>query len=284
MNNHDESDRWQQIQLEEMQLDHITSHSDLLRHAIYSNAMHGSGYDMMNLTPQPTVTYWQGLDLEETYQRNVDDAGTRRKLEQWGWVGSKIRYELNGWGFRSRKCAEFENITDPTLVTLGCSFTFGTGLPGNSIWPQLTADKLGWRLANLATPGHGLTLGARWLLTEGHRLQNPQAIVAYIPPPSRITWIIQYGHSLIADTFSMARYEKYELLVNSMAINGFSSYLYDIAAIKLWAQSRDIPVLIFEGFPCAAPDRGLARDLRHHGESWHAVAANTVLEKLVDNK
>lgn len=284
MSNYDETALWRQIQLDKMQLDPMTGHSDILRHAIYSNAMHGSGCDMMNLTPQPTVIYWQGPDLEETYQRNVSDAETRHKLEQWGWIGKKIDYEINSWGFRSRACTDFDNITDPTLVTLGCSFTFGTGLPGNSIWPQLAADKLEWRLANLATPGHGLTLGARWLLSEGYRLQNPRAVVVYIPPPNRITWIAQHGRSLIADTFSMTKYEQYELLINSVAVNGFSSYHYDISAIKLWALSRNIPVLIFEGFPCTGDADGLARDMQHHGETWHAVAANTVLEKLVDNK
>lgn len=261
---------------------HITNHRDLLRLAIYTNALHGSGRDMLNVKPEPTVTLWQGLDLEPTYHQNMNASSQRALLQQWGWENTEIHYELNSWGFRSKGCREFESVTERSLITMGCSFTFGTGLPESVIWPRVAADSLGLELINLATPGHGLALNTRWLLTEGDCIPNPAAIAVFIPPPGRITWITRYGDNVIGNTFSMTDFQHYAQLVNNIDINSFSVYMENLAAIRLWAKHRNIPVAIFEGFPCSSGQLGLARDLRHHGVPWHTVAADTVRSKLVD--
>lgn len=279
---YDESPSWSKSQIQRLAHPDIYSDSDLLRLAIYTNAMHGSGREMTTLKPEPTVTLWQGMDSEPTYHQNMNASSQRALLQQWGWDTTEISYQLNSWGFRSEGCREFDTVSEPSLITLGCSFTFGTGLPESVIWPRVTADSLGLRLINLGTGGHGLTLGTRWLLTEGDCIPNPAAIAVLIPPPGRITWINRYGDNVIGNTFSMTDFQHYALLVNNIDLNSFSTYMADIAAIRLWARSKNIPVAIFEGFPCSAGQHGLARDLRHHGVPWHTVAADTVRSKLVD--
>lgn len=278
---YDETPQWEQVQIPRLSHPGIANHSDLLRLSIYTNAMHGSGRDMTTLVPQPTITQWQGLDMEETFKQNMASPIKKGLLQQWGWHRAEISYELNSWGFRSQGCREFESISEPSLITMGCSFTFGTGLPESVIWPRMAADSLGLKLINLATPGHGLALNTRWLLTEGDCIQHPAAIAVYIPPPGRVTWINRYGDNVIGNTFSMTDFQHYALLVNNIDLNSFSVYMENLATIRLWAKHRNIPVAIFEGFPCTG-ELGLARDLRHHGVPWHTVAADTVRSKLVD--
>ena len=254
----------------------------VLRYGIFFNALHNSGIDHTpNLEPHATVTQWSGMDSEDAYNRHLASPIKRGLLASNGWVDTPIQYELNSWGFRSKGCVEFDSIAEPSLITMGCSFTFGTGLPGDSIWPELTAQHMGLGLINLATPGHGLSMGTQWLLTQGSSLVNPRAIAILMPPPGRITWYERNpAGQIVGNTFSMIGHQRNVDLMQGLAINAHMDYIKNYHAICLWANSRNIPVSVIV-HPAIHPNsHGLARDLAHKGAPWHSQLSLVAVETL----
>ena len=90
---------------------------------------------------------WFNTDLEDRYKEKghptlgIDD----------------VSYKFNSHGYR---CDEFKECGQINVLSLGCSWTFGTGLPADKTWPAsitrklskaLNADVKNW---NLGYPGH----------------------------------------------------------------------------------------------------------------------------------
>lgn len=258
----------------------LVSHSYdyLLQNAIFSNALHGSNMLWTpGLTASPVTVLWQGMDFEETYVKNLADPNQRALLEQWGWIDREFDYKINSWGFRSER--EFDTVTGPSLITMGCSFTFGTGLPVESIWPTLVSERLGLELINLGTPGHGLELNTQWLISQGDVIKDPRAVVILMPPPGRVTWVEEINHKIIGNTFLMSQLQ-YPKIMDNVAINGHMHYVRNVQTIELWAKSRGIPVHVFAGFAGSPSTFGLARDLRHNGEPWHQLGADQMCDRI----
>jgi hypothetical protein len=257
----------------------------ILKDGLFYNALHSSGIDY-TFSPQPMVTHWNGLDSEEAYARHGGDPDKRALLAAHGWLDTTIDYEINSWGFRSKGCAEFDTITEPSLITMGCSFTFGTGLPQTDIWPQLAADDLGLELINLATAGHGLSMNTQWLLTQGHTLKDPRAVVIYMPPPGRMSWYqVVPGNPPIPDhivgnTFSMSQWDRNLNIHANLRYNAHMDYVKNYSTIKLWCDHRRIPLHFFMGAEGDPATYGLARDLAHHGRGWHRAMAKGVVQRV----
>lgn len=254
------------------------NYNEVLQEALYSNAITGSGVNV-GPNPIPLTTKWQGPDSQQMYQRNLADPVQQNKLEQWGWTDTCISYDLNSWGFRSKDSREFKHIGSPSLITVGCSFTFGTALPVESIWPTLVSNELNLELINLGVPGHGLDLSTQWLLSNGHTISNPKALVVLMPPPNRITWVEYANREFVASTFLMSHLQ-YPSIVKNLNVNGLMHYVQNINALDLWARSRNIPLYIISGFKGMQTDPGLARDLQHFGVPWHEFGAHQILKRM----
>lgn len=278
--------RWVSEQISTLKLWANGAHSgsDMIRSSLYTNALHGSGIDFAT-TRKPMVTQWQGLDLEETYNRNLEDPAARALLSRWGWIDTPINYEINSWGFRSSGCREFDSIDEPSILTVGCSFTFGTGLPEKDVWAKLLADRLGLALINLATPGQGFSLTTRWLLDQGHTLKQPKMLAIFVPPPGRITWLVPGFGYIMGNTYSMKEFDRYPEIVNNRSVNAFAHYYADIQTINLWAEHRGIPVYFCDGaeFDPDTFESGLARDLKHLGVPWQIKIAEK-FERMILTK
>lgn len=247
-----------------------------LQNALFTNALHGNREIWSpDVTPKPFTVLWQGLDNEEAYEKHMESPDTRSQLEQWGWIGRKIEYHINSWGFRSER--EFDTVTGPSLITMGCSFTFGTALPVESIWPTLVSERLGLELINLGTPGHGLDLNTQWLISQGHVVKDPKAIIILMPPSGRITWVESINNRIVGNTFSMTHLTR---VADNVALNAHMSYVRNINTIELWARSRNIPVYVFAGFAGKQSTFGVGRDLRHNGEPWHLLGADQICERM----
>jgi hypothetical protein len=61
-----------------------------------------------------------------------------------------IEYQYNKLGYRSKDFGEKD------ILTLGCSYTFGTGLHVKDTWPSILSDKMNMQYANLAIPGDSM--------------------------------------------------------------------------------------------------------------------------------
>ena len=88
----------------------------------------------------------------------------------------KIDYKLNSEGYRSK---EFKEGTD--ILTLGCSFTFGTGLPMEYTWPQILSNKTNLTVDNLAQPGDSAQGQIRKSFLYFKKYGNPKIIIGLFP-------------------------------------------------------------------------------------------------------
>jgi hypothetical protein len=75
-------------------------------------------------------TLWFGMDGEEEYRKH---GGHPRYGED------SIRYRFNAQGYR---CPEFDADASIRIVSIGCSYTFGQGLPQEDLFHELLADRL----------------------------------------------------------------------------------------------------------------------------------------------
>jgi hypothetical protein len=105
-----------------------------------------------------------------------------------------VSYNMNKEFFR---CDEFESIikqNKPALIVLGCSFTFGTGLPEHETWPvilsNLIREKTGEDIAivNLGSAGTGYDQVDR-LSNYIHLFKNTKYLCCFFPPLIRKTFV-----------------------------------------------------------------------------------------------
>lgn len=87
--------------------------------------------------------------MPELYEEHLK---TRRDdLERHGWIDADITYEINEYRFRETK--DMHDRNSESIMCLGCSITFGEGLPLEQTWPYLLGKKLGLPSYNLGMPG-----------------------------------------------------------------------------------------------------------------------------------
>lgn len=225
--------------------------------------------------PSAVHALWQGMDDRHRYERNLATPVARQQLEQYGWVDSVIDYHINSWGFRSER--EYVNITEPCLVTLGCSFTFGTGLHEHQIWPKLVADDLGVPLINLAVPGHGLDLNSLWLLLQGHNITRPVAVCVFEPPLGRISWLSAMNDTVICADAMKDIADHHVKIMNTLQLNSSANTVKNYHIISSWASQHGVPMLWHNN---AHNNTTYARDLAHFGPQWHRLKADDYIKQL----
>lgn len=87
-----------------------------------------------------------------------------------------VEYNLNKYGFRS---PEFINNVD--LLTLGCSNTWGYGLPKELTWPYILSSKNNLSLNSLAKPGISAQSQVIFFFKYVEKFGNPKNVAAVFP-------------------------------------------------------------------------------------------------------
>jgi|TARA_B100001564_G_C20605623_1_gene655008 hypothetical protein len=123
---------------------------------------------------------WRSSDSEVTFKDNVK-AG-----QKLFWVDKKIEYKYNNEGFR---VPYNFNDKDSGIVTLGCSFTEGVGLPYEYTWGYKLAKHLNVKHWQLAQGSMGLDTAYRLLLAWHKKLIINQVFL-FVPPMFRNEFII----------------------------------------------------------------------------------------------
>jgi len=102
-------------------------------------------------------------------------------------------YDLNTHGYRS---IEFSG--DVEILTVGCSFTFGTGLPFEYTWSQQLQKKIpNKKIATLSWPGHGIQDLVSLLFKYFKTIGNPKMIICNFPDFYRFLFL-QKEYNLIS--------------------------------------------------------------------------------------
>jgi len=123
---------------------------------------------------------WVDSDSEEAFLENIKDPERLAQLKKYGWnQPGAITYQFNSQGFR---CNEFDHSLG--IITIGCSFTAGVGLPLTDIWPTIVGNKLGLSVWNLGIGGASMDTCFRLLYHYIDRL-NAQYVLLLTPPPQR---------------------------------------------------------------------------------------------------
>lgn len=99
------------------------------------------GRDLMKM---PLPQSWQDKDI----QKNYDKYNT---------------YTLNNYDYRG---PDFKDGVD--VITAGCSFTFGVGVPDNGTWPDQYSKISGNSYVNISTPGASI----EWVIESIYRYIN----------------------------------------------------------------------------------------------------------------
>jgi len=216
-----------------------------------------------------SIKYWISGDTKQNYLQNLQ---TRYSLmEKNGWVNKTFTYSINNQGFRS---GEFKDNTD--IMFLGCSMTFGVGLPEENTWAYLVAEKMQTSFVNLAIPGGSLKTIFRMLYGWADKL-NPTIVIILCPPEARTEVMtsqrefLQYIFHLDLQKFGeYGRHyilDEHNLELDSLLIRLAIERLCNLKKIKLIY----IPFWIDHHVD-------LARDLSHFGINSNIKMADSVLQ------
>lgn len=109
-------------------------------------------------------------------------------------------YRLNSEGYRSD---EFEKNAE--LVTAGCSFTFGSGVPEHMRWGALVAKSLGVKETNLGVCAWSTHAIVQNLFAYFKKYGHPKTLLCLFPDPSRVPLAMVEGFVEYDDGFESGR-------------------------------------------------------------------------------
>ena len=211
--------------------------------------------------------------MEELYQKNL--IKNRSQLEQYNWIDRPITYRFNSHGFRAD---EFD-LTNPSVMFVGCSHTLGMGLPVESTWAHRVSAELKLKNYNLGVGGASNDTAFRLAHNWIDQLK-PDVVVFLSTERTRLELHIDDGllYDLsvwpvgfpIVDTFMQGWH--------SNDTNSNMNYLKNTLAIKQLCSDRRIKYIQQEALSITMTDR--ARDLQHYGEITNRRIADILLDKI----
>jgi hypothetical protein len=230
-----------------------------------------------------TTVNWVAGDDEGKYKKHLKEKYD--ELARYNWIDKPIDYTFNSNGFR---CAEF--TSEPTLMTLGCSYTVGIGLPAESIWPELLAKKLDMRCANLGQGG--MSNDTAFRLCHGWiDVVKPKAVVFFRTFSNRLELLTQNMATASFGAWSTIPENYYLLNWFSREANASINAAKNTMAIEYMCRERNIPLYIYDAFELlnkchtslGYENQDLARDLMHFGKKSHAMAADKIYNDILSN-
>jgi len=224
---------------------------------------------------------WLPTDTEESFQRLVQNDEYREYFRSKGWLDpDAITYRINNAGFRSE---EFDPQA-PSVVSLGCSYTIGIGLPEEATWSYLVSQALGLKNYNLAWAGTSadtcFMLAQYWL-----PVLNPQLVIMAAPPKHRFDLITESpgsSHKTYLPAHEIGQIESNEF-VKKWFLNDRNSELNNARnrlAVEGLCANLGIRCLTYNAHDWFAKSRKeveYARDMMHAGPQGHEILAERIL-------
>jgi hypothetical protein len=226
---------------------------------------------------------WDGTDSRKRYKSN--SVKQLHQLEKFGWVGAKITYDFNSYGFRS---AEFEE--GDGIVFLGCSHTFGAGLPKENTFADIVAKHFNLANYNLGIPGGSMgtcfKLAYYWI-----PILKPKYVVLASPDRTRFSILKSGGYEdhLKASHIESREYKDYSRFYKRYINNDYNpglDYFKNLYGIKYICSQHNIPIVDFEinklydSYDDQLIKRDYARDLQHRGVKTHKRVADMIVKQI----
>jgi hypothetical protein len=223
---------------------------------------------------------WIPTDTKELFEKNLQDPKQKIKLKQYEWLDKKITYNLNSYGFRTTEFTETEKF-----IALGCSFTFGVGLPEEEIWTSLLSNQLNLPNWNLGVNGGSSDTSYR-LAKYFIPMLRPKFVVMLEPPGNRLEICNHGSPNIVTGTNNQAWGDQHFLKTwffydennylraekNKQAI----AYLCNQYNIDFYCYNSDCITM--------HNNTSFARDLKHPGTAAHIKFANCVYQDIVNKK
>lgn len=186
------------------------------------------GYDGVQLLyPDPHIlckkhwfenirTEYHFLDFKEN-TKNKSSLANNKKEYNIPW---KYSYKLNKSNFRS---IEFHENTE--ILALGCSHTFGVGVPIEFIWPTFVSNLTGIKdVVNLAITGSSVSLQVRLLANYINKYNAPKIVLCNFPDFNRYEMFDDFGRRKMGSS-NDANFEDFSKSL-------LSSYMQNLQAIN----------------------------------------------------
>jgi hypothetical protein len=221
---------------------------------------------------------WFSSDTLEKYKMNF--LKKYDLLEKNEWIDyNKFTYKFNSQGFR---CEEF--AINPNIMFLGCSNTFGEGLPLENSWTYIVAKELNLEPINLSISGGSPDSSFRICYGYIEKIK-PKILIYLEPPPGRFEVLLKNDVDL---QFFPSKKDhsddnsKFYLQWISEETNIFLDYKKNLFGIKHLCDLNDTKFLYFtfEEFVKKSQKLDLARDLHHLGKKSNYNFSRYILEKL----
>lgn len=113
-------------------------------------------------------------NLEQNITRDKPIFGTKQIYSDD--VIAKVEYEINSHGYRGKDFTGSEE-----LMILGCSQTYGRGIPQEFTWGHVFANKINKKYVNLAQEGDSAQAQVYKAFNYFKEFGNPKIIVASLP-------------------------------------------------------------------------------------------------------
>jgi hypothetical protein len=210
---------------------------------------------------------WFASDSEDTYATNLKNNYDSIKP----WINCNLSYKFNSHGFR---CNNFSD--KPSAVILGCSITFGVGLPIETTWSRVVADQIGLECYNLSilagANDTAFRLAYYWL-----EKIKPKMVLVLSPDPSRIELLTPNGEILYNPNKSLSPigqdfYKQWLTDDNNSLLNQKKNLM----AIEYLCNQLNIKFLVEDSYPIV----DVARDLKYPGIATHKVLAEKFLNRI----
>lgn len=204
------------------------------------------------------------------------------KVHSKKWKSVEISYKMNDYGFRCD--VNFGDLKEKAkdkkrILALGCSHTFGIGLPREMVWCEILSKKLNYELYNLGVPSGSFDTISRvsecWL-----QIIDPDIIVVQEPELIRREYhkdgvihnlggwsnkFLKYGTQLWDNDENVYQAEKNKNLVR-------------------YHNTKNVPLYFFNFKIAKRPgDIEKARDGLHYGPTIHARFAELIYNELERN-
>ena len=231
---------------------------------------------------------WLPTDTKENFQLLMQDPAHQKYFHSKGWdQPGAIAYKINSHGFRSE---EFEPAAT-SLVSLGCSYTIGIGLPETATWSHLVSQAAGLKNYNLAWAGTSADtcfMQAQYWLPR----LRPQLVVMVAPPKHRFD-LISEDSRLPHDTYmsSGGSSESYsDTFVKTWLLNDRNAELNSSRnrlAVQGLCAALGITCLTYDAHEWFAKSREeleYARDHMHAGPRGHQLLAERIIHDWHETK
>jgi hypothetical protein len=224
---------------------------------------------------------WWPTDTEARFNEMMQDPIHRAYFQEKGWdKPGGISYNFNHQGFRAQSIDDNFDPQNDNLVTLGCSFTMGIGLPYKDLWPTRLAQALNLKACNFGWGGASsdqcFRLAEYWV---PHL--NPKLVVLLNPPRGRMQVIINQDTGETEDIMPMDNHpdafvKKWLSVDENQRVNNLKNSL----AIEALCNRLGIPFLSYEADTWMSRSREeaeYARDYFHAGPRGHKSFTERIL-------